>query len=409
MTDPDRGRPHPVRALACDDHDEQFIRMLIHLALEGEQITGAFEEGGTVTSADDDPYHVPLPAEVPMPRPEPPGALPAEVPPTSASTPAEADASASADETVDDPVDGVDAQVSAPEVVKAPAQGSGAEPAAPPPPTAPPTSTDWWRTAPRGARTEPRTAGAVRDARPGWWDRLYRDQNADLDTHTGHILTVPADGGPVLIQVQKSDSSDGPGPGDEHDDAAATRPQSVGEPRPQPTLRARPEPVLRWRPSRFWRVLTFNGTAAAAGSVIGLNTYLSQFPPAATAAASGLIGAGLALAGGFTAWKVAGSELLAPYVPFGRWGRLGTVFFTAELGRRLGEEFLPYTSGAIARHTGLTQADVSLLIVGLTLCGASGWLVWRTREGGLLKRWLARVPLATSLLVCALYTNGPVI
>ncbi|MFG2210527.1 hypothetical protein [Streptomyces sp. NPDC048638] len=43
--------------------------MLIHLALEGERITGASEEGGIVTTADEkrDPFHVPLPPEAPVP------------------------------------------------------------------------------------------------------------------------------------------------------------------------------------------------------------------------------------------------------------------------------------------------------------------------------------------------------
>ncbi|MER8119094.1 hypothetical protein [Streptomyces sp. NPDC094031] len=401
------------------DHNEKFIRMLIHLALQCERITGASEEGGNMTTSHEktDPFHVPLPDEVPVPAPR--TVAPA---PDGGQETAETPLQAPADAAVDAPVDGVDAQVSDVEEASSAPRGSGPEPVLPPRPSSPPkppekaqdeTRPDWWR----GARDRPKTTpanGAPRESRSGWWDRLYKDQDADLDTYTGytgHVLTVPEGSGPVLIEVQKAPEPELPEPveaGSEGEESAA-RPQDLDVPRPQPTLQIRTQPAKGWRPSRFWRVITFNGTAAMVGSAIGLNVYLSQFPPAAVTAAGGLLGAGMALGGAFAAWKAAGSELLAPYVPFGALGRIGAVFVAAEIGRRLGQELLPYASAAVARYVGLSQSDTSLLVVGLTMCGTSGWLVWRTRHGGLLKRWLARIPLATSLLVCALYSNGPVI
>ncbi|MCX4826436.1 hypothetical protein OG883_43130 [Streptomyces sp. NBC_01142] len=73
---PGSGRPQaarPAGPLTCEDadHNEEFIRMLIHFALQGERITGASEEGGFVTTADEksDPFHVPLPVEVPAAAP----------------------------------------------------------------------------------------------------------------------------------------------------------------------------------------------------------------------------------------------------------------------------------------------------------------------------------------------------
>ena len=58
----------PKRALSCEntDDNEEFIRLLIPLALAGERITGASEEGGNMTNAGEtpDPFHVPLPPEV---------------------------------------------------------------------------------------------------------------------------------------------------------------------------------------------------------------------------------------------------------------------------------------------------------------------------------------------------------
>ncbi|MFK0142593.1 hypothetical protein [Streptomyces murinus] len=220
---------------------------------------------------------------------------------------------------------------------------------------------------------------------------------------------MPDGSGPVLAEVQKSPEPEPPEQDEIAGEEAAERPQDVEDPRPQPTPQTRTQPAKGWSPSRFWRVVTFNGTAALVGSAVGLSAYLSQFPPAAVTAAGGLLGAGIAFGGAFAAWKAAGSEMLSPFVPFGAWGRIGAVFVAAEVGRRLGQELLPYTSDAVARYVGLSQADTSLLVVGFTMCGASGWLVWRTRGGGLVKRWLARIPLATSLLVCALYSNGPVI
>ncbi|MFJ4700583.1 hypothetical protein ACIP5N_21610 [Streptomyces sp. NPDC088768] len=398
----------PARTEA--DHDEKFIR----LALQGERIAGASEEGGKMTAADEktDSFHVPLPEEVPVPAGH------AEAPaPDGGREAAEEPLRAPADAVVDAPVDGVDAQVSeAAEASSAP-RGSGAEPVIPPRPSSPPekapdeTHPEWWR----GDRDQPRTTpvdGAARESRSSWWDRLYKDQDADLDTYTGytgHVLTVPEGSGPVLIEVQKAPEPEPPQSAEPEGEESAERPQDLDVPTPQPTLQIRTQPTKGWRPSRFWRVITFNGTAAMVGSAIGLNAYLSQFPPAAVTAAGGLLGAGMALGGAFTAWKAAGSELLSPFVPFGALGRIGAVFVAAEIGRRLGQELLPYTSDAVARYIGLSQSDTSLLVVGLTVCGISGWLVWRTRRGGLIKRWLARIPLATSLLVCALYSNGPVI
>ncbi|WP_332756977.1 hypothetical protein [Streptomyces sp. MT206] len=402
--------------LTCNDadHDEKFIRLLIHLALQGERITGASEEGGNMTTADEktDPFHVPPPDEMPVP------AARAEVPaPDGGQATTEMPVRAPVDDAVDAPVDGVDAQVSAPEDESSAPRGSGGERVIPLKPTSPPkppekgpatTGPDWWRGGRDQAKATP-SNGSPRESGASWWDRLYKDQDADLDTYTGHVLTVPEGSGPVLIEVQKAPEPETPEPDEVEGEESGERPQDLGVPKPQPSLQIRTQPAKGWRPSRFWRVITFNGTAATVGSAIGLNAYLSQFPPAAVTAAGGLLGAGMALGGAFAAWKVAGSEMLSPFVPFGGLGRIGAVFVAAELGRRLGQELLPYTSDAVARYVGLSQSDTSLLVVGLTMCGTSGWLVWRTRRGGLLKRWLARIPLATSLLVCALYSNGPVI
>lgn len=416
------GRPQAdrtARSLTCEeaDHNEQFVRMLIHFALQGERITGASEEGGNMTTADEktDPYHVPLPDEVPVQ--EPLGPRPEASAPADRKATTKGPIPAPADGGVDAPVDAVDAQVRASEGAVLAPRGSGVETTIPQgaraPSSTPANKPDWWRVAPDDPKPAASPKGSPRDTDPGWWDRLYRDQDADLDTYTGHVLTVPADGGPVLIPVQKSDEPAALDRDDEVQDAnenkGGMRTRFVDVVKPQPTLQTWPQHATRWRPSRFWRVVTFNGSAAAVGTALGLNAYLSQFPPAAVTAAGGLLGAGMALAGGFTAWKVAGSELLAPFVPFGALGRLGAVFVSAEVGRRLGHELLPYTSDTLTRYIGLNQTDTSLLIVGLTMCGASGWLAWRTRHGGLLKRWLARIPLATSLLVCALYSNSPVI
>ncbi|WP_189971437.1 hypothetical protein [Streptomyces violascens] len=80
--------------MTCEDadHNEHFIRMLIQLALEGERITGASEEGGIVTTADEksDPFHVPLPAELPAPAPQMPSAqaVPEGAPPLPTTAPA---------------------------------------------------------------------------------------------------------------------------------------------------------------------------------------------------------------------------------------------------------------------------------------------------------------------------------
>lgn len=407
-------RPHET-PLTCEDidDDEKFIRLVLQLALTGERISGASEEGGNVTTAEEksDPFHVPLPDEVPVHKGPEPRSESAD--PDGDTAPAEQAPSTPVDEGVDAPADAVDDQVSAPEGGVPGPRGSGAEPAIPPMPSTPPDTPDsdrqWWSVSWDEPKAEAPSKASPNGTKPGWWSRLYEDQDADLDTYTGHILTVPAGGGPVLIQVQKSPEPEAPDQDEEEvPDESPARPRLADVHKPQPTLQIRPRPAKGWRLTRFWRVIIFNGSAAAVGTAIGLNSYLSQFLPAAVTAAGGLLGAGMALAGAFAAWKAAGSELLAPFVPFGALGRLCAVFVSAEVGRRLGQAILPYTAATIDRYVGLNQTDTSLLIVALTMCGASGWLVWRTRHGSLPKRWLARIPLATSFLVCALYSNGPV-
>ncbi|MER5372659.1 hypothetical protein [Streptomyces sp. NPDC002553] len=407
-------KPHKTPLTCKDiDDDEKFIRLVLQLALAGERISGASEEGGIVTIAEEksDPFHVPLPDEVPVQKGPEPRSEPADS--GGGKAHAEQTPSTPVDDGVDAPASVVDDQVSAPGGGVPAPRGSGAESAIPPMPSTPPATPDsdphWWRVSTDEPKNEAPSKASPNDTRPGWWSRLYEDQDADLDTYTGHTLTVPADGGPVLIQVQKSPEPEAPDQDDdEATDESPARLRIADVQKPQPSLQIRRQPAKRWRLTRFWRVVIFNGSAAAVGTAIGLNSYLSQFLPAAVTAAGGLLGAGMALGGAFAAWKAAGSELLAPFVPFGALGRLGAVFVSAEVGRRLGQAILPYTAATIDRYVGLNQTDTSLLIVALTMCGVSGWLVWRTRHGSLPKRWLARIPLATSFLVCALYSNGPV-
>ncbi|WP_329020540.1 hypothetical protein [Streptomyces sp. NBC_01601] len=60
---------HRKASLTCEDvgDDEQFIRLMIQLALAGERVSGASEEGGIVTTADEtaDRHHGSLPPEAP--------------------------------------------------------------------------------------------------------------------------------------------------------------------------------------------------------------------------------------------------------------------------------------------------------------------------------------------------------
>ncbi|MFF0626748.1 hypothetical protein [Streptomyces sp. NPDC004296] len=159
--------------------------------------------------------------------------------------------------------------------------------------------------------------------------------------------------------------------------------------------------------SPFIRFVVFNSSAALAGYTVGLRAYLVQFPQAAVSAAGGVLGFAAALAAGYGAWKVVTHKAAAQIVPFGWIGQSIAILGAAELGRRLGPQLLPLVSAYASRHVALTQQDVSLLIVGLCMCGLSGWLVWRNRAKSWLVRWLSRIPLATSLTVCALFSTGP--
>ncbi|MBC9731230.1 hypothetical protein [Streptomyces sp. TRM68367] len=161
----------------------------------------------------------------------------------------------------------------------------------------------------------------------------------------------------------------------------------------------------RIRDSKAWMFLLFNGSAAAAGSAIGLKMYLSQFPQQALIAAGGLLALVGALGAGLAAWKVVTVKGVAEIIPYGLLGQAGLVFLAAEIGRRTGKLLLPTVAAQIHAHTGLDALQVALLIVGAALCGSTGFLVWKTRAKSLPVRWFSRIPLATAVLACALYAS----
>lgn len=287
-----------------------------------------------------------------------------------------------------------------------------------------------WSTASARRQTRPAPA-ASGDADDDWWTELYQHQDADLDTNTGQprhasgrSVRDAAGSRPAQGEIPaREDQADpeqpaepwpgnpnpmAPAPAETLDRTAA--PGDLDEPRPRRQHIPAVTGSRRLRKFRtpFWRFCLFSGSAAATGYAVGLGAYLSQFPPAAVQAAGGLLALAVALVAGATAWKAAGTKIVADFLPFGALGRLALVVAAAEIGRRLGPAALPFAAEYTKQYLGLDQEQTALLITGLFLCGGTGWLTWRVRGRSLLVRWFAHIPFATAVLVCALYTNGPV-
>ncbi|MFF7953727.1 hypothetical protein [Streptomyces griseorubiginosus] len=384
--------------------DEMFIRMMIHLALEGERITGASEEGGHVTTAEEqcDPFHVPLPDEVPVHNS--PGSAGAGGGPRPAEQPA---AESEAE-------DAVDAQVSALQRGEIAPRGSGAEAVVPPMPSWPPTvpsptpdepagGPDWWRVFGDEPTATDTSQVAPRDAEPPWWDALYKHQDADLDTYTGHVLTVPADG-----EVQKTPEPEHLEPDEAEADAPAPQQpvnkqsgtQPSGQPRPwKPTakqladLAARRDFVHRY------------GSAALAGWTLQLDDVVHGWMSAAltgdNAMASCAAMSGMALGW----WATAPHARMKFPVAF----RLAAVFGVGEIGWLSGPDLIQ--NATVPRGTPL--AEVLPWAIGLGTVGALIWANIRTAHWWAPpQRWLwwwsprwllVQVPLSASALACWFY------
>ena len=154
----------------------------------------------------------------------------------------------------------------------------------------------------------------------------------------------------------------------------------------------------------FWRWLAYNGTAAAAGSAIGLTSYLSLMPPAAEWSAGAVLGTASAIALGYIMWWLVTTTVIARFTPL--LGQIAAILIAAEVGRRSGEIAVTAIAPYAAQYAGLTYQETALLVVAAGLCGPTGFLVWRLRYHNAIIRWLARIPLVSSVLACALYAPG---
>ncbi|MFF7115627.1 hypothetical protein ACFY91_25405 [Streptomyces albogriseolus] len=419
-------KPHKT-PLTCEDidDDEKFIRMMIHLALKGERITGASEEGGHVTTAEEqsDPFHVPLPDEVPVHNS--PQSSPGSAGAGGGPQPAEQAAATPVDGAVDGPVDAVDAQVSALEGGKTAPRGSGAEAGIPPMPSRPPAvpsptpdepagDPDWWRVIGDEPTAADASRAAPRDAEPSWWDALYKHQDADLDTYTGHVLTVPADG-----EVQKTPEPEHPEPDDaEAEEPSARQPPAPPSPAPQQPVSKQSGTQPSGQP-RQWKPTAKQladlaarrdfvhryGSAALAGWTLQLDDVVHGWMSAAAtgddAMASFAAMSGMALGW----WATAPRDRMKLPVAF----RLAAVFGVGEIGWLSGPDLIQ--NATVPGGTSL--AEVLPWAIGLGTVGALIWANIRTAHWWAPpQRWLwwwsprwllVQVPLSASAFACWFY------
>ncbi|WP_424892397.1 hypothetical protein [Streptomyces sp. XH2] len=173
-----------------------------------------------------------------------------------------------------------------------------------------------------------------------------------------------------------------------------------------PLPKSAPRRVMDAADDPNMRILMFNGTAAAAGYATPLVDYFAQFLPYAEQSARGVLGLLLAVAGAWLGWRATGypavRTVFGGMTPFVR--LIGTAAL-AELGRRLAPIPVDWLNHKGADY-GLGAGSVSLMLTALGICGGLWWFIdRRTRNLHWTGRWILRIPLASALLACALYTT----
>lgn len=319
---------------------------------------------------------------------------------------------------VDDEVDEISTQVNGPEERLTTPRGSGAEHAIPPRPDYPPHPQGgrgepaWWSTDRKADATKPESGDE-------WWEDIYGDQDADLDTFTGNIPT-PRSGhqedeedGRELTQEDRLAAAVaaavGPAVSDalgyEEDDEGTRRPPAPpnppdAKPRLAPGQAPPPLPLGKRLRQPFPRFLAFYGSAAAVGVWTGATTYLSQFPATAYESAGPLLASVAAPAIGYGVFRITKTFTFL-------W-RAIAVFGSAELGRRIAPELLPWATHWAAAHTPLSYDQVQLLAVGIPMWAATGYIAWATHRHSKSRtaRWASCIPITSAILASALYADG---
>ncbi|MFJ8606338.1 hypothetical protein ACIRH0_03990 [Streptomyces sp. NPDC093675] len=155
------------------------------------------------------------------------------------------------------------------------------------------------------------------------------------------------------------------------------------------------------------RAIAFTGSAAAFGYSTGLVGALGGFLPAADHGATGTVGAVLAFAAAFGAWRVLGYPGVAVVLPYPLVSRILVTALVASSASSVAPDVVAWLN-RYGHLAGLDGASVSLLAAAASLCGGLYWIVDRRfRHVWWPVRWLARVPLASALLAVALYAPGP--
>jgi hypothetical protein len=238
----------------------------------------------------------------------------------------------------------------------------------------------------------PSYAPDVPDAPADWVDELL------TRTRAGAAGISPGPATDEGARTEGPDGDDGQEPEGQDADTAAPVPVQP----PAPGTAAGPPA----RDASRWRFLAFNGAAAAAGYYGGLVGTFSPYLPAAQASAVGMFATALALAAGWTAWRITGLDAVSHILPGPTSSRLILTVGAAEFGRRLAP--LPVTwLSSHSTHAGFSPADIALLLTVCGLCGGLWWLIDRhTRAWWWGIRLLLRIPLASALLATALHAPG---
>ncbi|MEV6676325.1 hypothetical protein AB0N09_05570 [Streptomyces erythrochromogenes] len=274
----------------------------------------------------------------------------------------------------------------------------------------------WWSTGRKADATEAESGDE-------WWEQIYGDQDSDLDTFTGNIPTPRSghhadeeDHGELTQEDRLAAAvaaAVGPAVSDavadalgyEEDEEGKRRPLAPSippgaKPRLAPGQAPPPLPLGERLRQPFPRFLAFYGSAAAVGVWTGAAAYLSQIPATAYESAGPLLASVAAPAVGYGVFRVTKTFTIL-------W-RAIAVFGSAELGRRIAPELLPWATQWAASHTPLSYDQVQLLAVGIPMWAATGYIAWAThrRSKSRAARWVACIPITSAVLASALYADG---
>lgn len=154
------------------------------------------------------------------------------------------------------------------------------------------------------------------------------------------------------------------------------------------------------------RATAFNGSAAAAGYLLGLVPYMGRYLDGSVQAENGVIATAFTAAAVVGSWRFTGTRAFAEVVPQSRIIRPIVTVGASWLGYGLAPAATSWLN-VHATTSGFGPDSLSVLVTSVTGCGGLWWLIdRRTRAWTWGYRLILRIPLASAVLATALCAHG---